>query len=113
MWQIALLTFSIAIIAFFSSSESSLISVNKVRMQHLINQGNRAAQSVLRVISISHREKFFATILLSENIFIILASSIGTAFTIRLLGESPYSIIIATVIITLLVVIFGGHHLIG
>ena len=107
VWQIALLTFSIAIIAFFSSSESSLISVNKVRMQHLINQGNRAAQSVLRVISISHREKFFATILLSENIFIILASSIGTAFTIRLLGESPYSIIIATVIITLLVVIFG------
>ena len=105
VWQIALLTFSIAIIAFFSSSESSLISVNKVRMQHLINQGNRAAQSVLRVVS--HREKFFATILLSENIFIILASSIGTAFTIRLLGESPYSIIIATVIITLLVVIFG------
>ena len=61
VWQIALLTFSIAIIAFFSSSESSLISVNKVRMQHLVNQGNRAAQSVLRVIS--HREKFFATIL--------------------------------------------------
>ena len=105
VWQITMLLISIAVIAFFSSTESSLLSVNKVRMQHLLNQGNKAAQSVLRILG--HHEKFFATILLSENIFIIFASSIGTAFSIKLLGESPYSIIIATVIITLLVVILG------
>ena len=103
--QLAILVVSLLAVAFFSSSEASLISVNKFRVQHLAEQGDRAAKTVLRVVE--HHEKFFATILLTENAFIILASSIGTAFTINLLEGSPFSVIIATVAMTLLVVVFG------
>ena len=92
-------------VAFFSSSEASLISVNKFRIRHLVEGGNAAAGAVLRVVE--RHEKFFATILLTENAFIILATSVGTAFTISLLGSSPYSVVVATVAMTLLVVIFG------
>ena len=93
------------VVAFFSSSEASLISVNKFRIRHLVEGGNAAAGAVLRVVE--RHEKFFATILLTENAFIILATSVGTAFTISLLGSSPYSVVVATVAMTLLVVIFG------
>ena len=97
--------FSLVLVAFFSSSEASLISVNKSRIKHLTEQGNKAAKSVLKVVE--QHEKFFAAILLTENAFIILSSSLGTALTIYLLGQNPYSVLISTVIMTLLVVIFG------
>ena len=97
--------FGLILVAFFSSSEASLISVNKSRIKHLTAQGNKAAKSVLKVVE--QHEKFFAAILLTENAFIILSSSVGTALTIYLLGQNPYSVLLSTVIMTLLVVIFG------
>jgi putative hemolysin len=105
--QLVLLIFSLLSVAFFSSSEASLISVNKVRMRHLAEQGNRAARAVMRIVGVDEQERFFATILLTENAFIILATSVGTAFTIRLLGTGGFSVLVATVAMTLLVVVFG------
>ena len=103
--QLIILAFSLLAVAFFSSSEASLISVNKIRIKHLVEQGNPAAKAVLNVVE--RHEKFFATILLTENAFIILASSVGTAFAISLLGGGASSVLVATVVMTLLVVIFG------
>ena len=94
--QLVLLIFSLLAVAFFSSSEASLISVNKVRMRHLAEQGNRAARAVMRIVGLDEQERFFATILLTENAFIILATSVGTAFTIRLLGTGGFSVLVAT-----------------
>jgi CBS domain containing-hemolysin-like protein len=105
--QLVLLVFSLLAVAFFSSSEASLISVNKVRMRHLAEQGNRSARAVMRIVGVEQQERFFATILLTENAFIILATSVGTAFTIRLLGSGGFAVLVATVAMTLLVVVFG------
>ena len=69
MWLLVLiLVVSIIMVAFFSSSEASLISVNKFRVRHQAESGNKAAQAVIRVVS-SH-EKFFATLLFTENVFL-------------------------------------------
>ena len=103
--NLAILVVSILCVAFFSSSEASLISVNKIRIRNLAEQGNGGAQSVQKVLH--NHEKFFATILLTENAFIIFASSVGTALAIALLGHSEQSIIVATIAMTVLVVIFG------
>ena len=103
--NLVLVLLCLLVVAFFSSSEASLISVNKFRIQHRVQQGSRAAGAVLRVLD--GHEKFFATILLTENAFIILASSVGTALTISVLGTNPFSVLVATGLMTLLVVIFG------
>ncbi|MBI4336214.1 MAG: HlyC/CorC family transporter [Chloroflexi bacterium] len=103
--QAGLLVISVLVVAFFSSAEASLISVNKFRIRHLAEGGHRAAQAVSRVV---HRhDKFFATILLTENAAIIFASSVGTAMAISLLGGQGRSILIATLAMTALIVIFG------
>ena len=73
--QIIVIVVCIGLVAFFSSAEASLISVNKLRIRYLAEQGNRSARVVTRVLE--HHEKFFATILLTENAFIIFASSLG------------------------------------
>jgi len=103
--MIGLLFLSVVLVAFFSSSEASLISVNKFRVQHKSQSGDPSAQSVQRVIG--QHEKFFATILLTENAFIILSSSVGTAIVIAILGGGWASILIATIIMTVLIVSLG------
>lgn len=104
MWLGVLgLIFCILFVAFFSSSEASLLYVNKVRIRYLAGKGNQAAQAVQRILS--KHDRLFATILFTENMFIILASSIGTAIALSLVGTD--GILIATVTMTLLIVIFG------
>ena len=101
--QFLVLVVCIAMVAFFSSAEASLLSVNKSRIRYLSQQGNRSAQVVSRVVE--RHEKFFATILLTENAFIIFATSMGTAVAISLMGGQ--GVLIATVIMILVVVTFG------
>jgi len=103
--QFILLGVALVGVAFFSSSEASLISVNKMRIRHLAEQGNKAARAVDRVIG--QHEKFFATILLTENAFIIFASSLGTTAALSLMGHSGTSVAIATGLMTVIIVTFG------
>mgnify|MGYP001561057328 CR=1 FL=1 len=100
--QAIILVVSIAMVAFFSSAEASLISVNKLRIRYLAAQGNRSAQAVNRVLD--HHDKFFATILLTENAFIIFAASIGTTMTIDLLKATGAMVLLAPLVMTVLIV---------
>ncbi len=108
--QTAILFISVIMVALFSSAEASLISVNKFRIRYLAEQGNRAAQAVNRVLS--RHEKFFATILLTENAFIIFSSSVGTIMALQLLSELPLPsflspALLSTLVMTVFIVIFG------
>lgn len=101
--QIAILLLSVICVAFFSSSEAALISVSKIRLRSLAEKGDRRAQAALRVTA--NHDRLFATILLTENTFIILASSVGAALALRLLGEGGQYI--ATIVMTIVLVTFG------
>lgn len=96
---------SIGMVAFFSSAEASLISVNKFRIRYLAEQGNRSAHVINRVLA--QHEKFFATILLTENAFIIFASSMGTAMAINILGDQGALLLVAPLLMTIVIVMFG------
>ena len=101
--QIAALLFLLLLSAFFSSAETSLTTVNKIRIQSLAEQGNRNAKILEKVISDS--SKMLSTILIGNNIVNISASSLATTITLRLFGNAFVSV--STGILTLLVLIFG------
>tara|TARA_A100001037_G_scaffold269084_1_gene263010 strand:- start:4994 stop:6307 length:1314 start_codon:yes stop_codon:yes gene_type:complete len=103
--QIVLILLSIGMVGIFTSAEAAMLSVNKFRTRYLEEQGNKSARVLNKVMS--KHEKFFSTILLTENAFIIFASSAGTALAIKILGGSGMAVIIAPSIMTVLVVIFG------
>lgn len=90
-------------VAFFSSSEAALISANRIRIRHLAEKGLASAQAVSRLVA--QHDRLFGTILLSENLLIILASSLGTALALQFLGEE--GLIIATLVMTVVIVAFG------
>ena len=98
---------SIMVVAFFSSSEAALISVNKIRIRRLAAEGHGNAQAVERLVA--NHDRLFAAILLTENAAIIFSSSVATTFFHAILpaGLPTGTELIATLIMTVLVVIFG------
>ena len=101
--QFLALIILICLSAFFSSAETSMTTVNKIRIQSLAEQGDKRASILLTVIEDSG--KLLSTILIGNNIVNISASSLATTITMRLFGNAAVSI--STGIITLLVLIFG------
>lgn len=103
--QLSLLIVSFLGVAFFTSAEAALIAVNKIRIQFLVEQGHAAARAVNGVLS--QHEKFFATILLSQNAFTIFATAVGTALAAEMLNDSGYAALLTTVVMTVMISIFG------
>ena len=89
--------------AFFSSSETSLMALNKYRMRHLANSGHRGARRAQKLLT--RPDKLIGLILLGNNLVNILAASIATVIGIRLLGDE--GIWVASLIMTVIVLIFA------
>lgn len=100
---IVIIALSIVFIAVLSSSESSFIAVNKIRIRSLMEKGDSRAKAVQKLLD--EHDKLFSAVILSGNLFTILATSIGTALALRYFGED--GIIIATIVMTFLTVVFG------
>ena len=101
--QIIFLLILLALSAFFSSSETALTTVNKIRMRTLAEAGNKKAQKVLKVTENS--PKMLSAILIGNNIVNLSASSLTTSLAIKLFGSVGAGV--ATGILTFLILIFG------
>ena len=93
----------IASSAFFSSSETGMMSLNRYRLKHLSKKGNRAARRAERMLE--RPDRLLGTILVGNNIVNILAASIATVIAVKLWGDA--GIAIATIALTIVVLIFG------
>lgn len=89
--------------AFFSGSETALMSVDRVKIRHLMQEGNQKAKIVDRLWS--RPDRLLVTILLGNNLVNIAASSIATVLAIDIFGTKGVGI--ATGLVTLFVLIFG------
>lgn len=89
--------------AFFSGSETALMTLNRYRLQHLVKQKHRGAIKAYRLLK--RPDRLIGLILLGNNFVNILASSLATVIAIRIGGEQ--AIAIAAALLTLLVLIFS------
>lgn len=103
IFQLIILVVLLALSAFFSSSETALTTVNKIRMRSLAESGNKRAETVLKVTDNS--QKMLSAILIGNNLVNISASSLATTLAIQLFGNAGAGI--ATGILTILILIFG------
>ncbi len=98
------LVFLVVCSAFFSASETALSTFNKVRMQNLAEKGNRKAKTALQLSE--HYSKTLSTILIGNNIVNMGSASLATVVATALFGAASGPAV-ATVVMTLLVLIFG------
>lgn len=97
------LVFLLILSAFFSGSETGLMSLNRYRLRHLADQNQRSAKAALRLLS--RPERLIGVILLGNNLVNILAASIATVIGIRLYGDKGIGI--ASLVLTVIVLIFA------
>jgi len=89
--------------AFFSGSETSLTSASKPRMHNLARTGKKNAKIFEELFK--NKEMLICTILFANNLVNILASAIATKILIELTNNE--GILYATIIMTLMILIFG------
>ena len=89
--------------AFFSSSETALMTVNKIRLRSLADEGNKRAAMVLDITE-NHTSKMLSAILIGNNIVNISASSLSATLAYAFGG---YMVSIATAVLTVAILVFG------
>ncbi|HAO26363.1 MULTISPECIES: HlyC/CorC family transporter [unclassified Methylophaga] len=98
-----ILFFLLVLSAFFSSSETALMSLNRYRLKHLAQQGHRGAMIASSLLA--RPDRLIGLILLGNNFVNIFASAIATVIGIKLLGEN--GIVVATFTLTLVILLFA------
>lgn len=91
--------------AFFSASETSYTSANKIRLRSKAEGGSKAAERALTVIN--KYDKTLTTILIGNNIVNILTSSLATVMFIDILKDADAGSLVSTIAVTIVVLIFG------
>ena len=101
--QIGLLVILLIGSGFFSASETALMSLSRIKIRHMEEDGVRGAKLVSSLLENSNR--LLSSILVGNNIVNIAATSISTSLFITLWGEQ--GVAAATALMTVLVLIFG------
>ena len=99
--QLAAIIILVLLSAFFSSAETALTTVNRVRLKTLADEGNKRAVTAIHVLD--QYGKMLSAILIGNNIVNLTASSLATTFAIRI----NLTVGIATGILTVVILILG------
>ena len=102
--SISLIAFFMVLSAFFSSSETAFMSLQRVRILHLANIGRAGAKKMLK--RMDQPERTLSTVLLGNNMVNIAAAAVGTALAVAWLGEN-LGIVVATLGIAFLLLVFS------
>jgi Mg2+/Co2+ transporter CorB len=100
-----ILALMLIISAFFSGSETSLMTLNRYRLKHLVKLKHSGAIKAHNLLQ--RPDHLIGLILLGNNFVNVIASSITTVIAIRLYGESESSIAIAAGVLTIVLLIFS------
>lgn len=102
-WLLGTLIVLILASAFFSSSETGMVAINRYRLRHLARQGHRAASRVEGLLK--RTDRLLSVILIGNNFVNNFAATLAAILAIRWLGDSGAAI--APIAITLVMLVFG------
>ncbi|MFH1134005.1 MAG: hemolysin family protein [Nanoarchaeota archaeon] len=100
IWLILLL---IALSAFFSSAETALVSLGRIKVAGMVKRGLSGAKAVAKLKE--HPRRLIITILIANNVVNIWAAALATIYATQAYGS--YGVGIATGVITFLILVFG------
>lgn len=100
---IIILVIMVLVSAYFSASETGMMTLNRYRLRHLAKQGNRAARRAERLLR--RTDRLLGLVLIGNNLVNILASALATIVGMRLYGD--IGVAIATGILTFVILLFA------
>ena len=102
-WLAAVLVLCIALSAFFSSTETALMAINRYRLRHRAREGSRGARAAERLLEMPDR--LIGLILILNNFVNSAAAAIVTMISLQVGGEGAAAIAVG--IFTVVLIIFG------
>lgn len=103
LWELIILIILLFLSAFFSASETALMSLSKLRIRHMLDEQVKGADLIYRLVD--KPSKLLSTILVGNNVVNIGASVLATSLAINYFGRRGVGI--ATVVMTVVVLIFA------
>ncbi len=105
LWaQALLIVLLLCFSAFFSTSETSMMSINKHRLNYLITQGNKKAKRTQKLLSRS--EDVLSTVLIGNNLINTLVTVLVTSLAVSAFGDNQTVLSITTALVSCLIIIF-------
>lgn len=105
LFSLSLILLFLALSAVFSATEAAILSASPAKIHKLSQEGNKKAAIVQKLHT--DKEKLIGTILLGNNLINVSASALATDLSIEYFGDGSTSLIVATTIMTILIVIYG------
>ncbi len=102
-WSIVLLVVSVVGYALVNTIEIAIVGASRIRTRHLAEQGRRSAQALERLRK--RDDRFFAAIVLLQNLFVVIASTMAGFISVDLAGG--WGLIVGTIIATAGIALFG------
>ena len=91
--------------ALCSATEAALLSINKVRLRHLIEQGHREAKRVFQVLT--HLDRAIGTLLIANNLVSVAISTICAWIALNVFGNPEQGLAVATILATVMLLLVG------
>ncbi|MEQ1488079.1 MAG: HlyC/CorC family transporter [Methylotenera sp.] len=104
-WQLAILALLLLISGFFSVAETSLMSLNRYRLRHLVKEGHRGAK--LASALLAKTDKLLGVILLCNNFANAASATLVTLITVELFGEGEWVLMVGTLAVTFAILVFS------
>ncbi len=91
--------------AFFSGSETSMMAINRYRLNSLIRRGNRSAKLVNRLLG--KVDKLLGSILLGNTLLNVVAAAVTNIIIFRLYGQNDMALMLGTLALTFVLLVFS------
>jgi len=91
--------------AFFSGSETSMMAINRYRLNSLVRKGNRSAKLVNHLLT--KVDRLLGSILLGNTLLNVAAAAVTNIIILRLFGQNDLAILIGTLALTFALVVFS------
>ncbi len=104
-WQLGALFLLLIISGFFSIAETSLMSLNRYRLRHLVKQGHRGARLASKLLA--KTDKLLGVILLCNNFANAASATLVTVIIVELFGEGEWVLMAGTLAVTFAILVFS------
>ena len=99
----SLIAFLVLMSAFFSGSETGMMAINRYRLKHLVQEKNKSAKRVSKLLE--RTDRLLGVILIGNNFTHTLATALATVIAIRIWSDN--AVLAVTVFMTIVMIIFA------
>jgi Mg2+/Co2+ transporter CorB len=104
-WWFAALALLLAMSAFFSIAETSMMAINRYKLKHLVAQGHGGAKRAAALLK--RTDRLLGAILIGNNIVNAAAATLSSLLAVQMLGEDKIAYAVSTLGVSFLIIVFA------